>query len=415
MKLRLATLLCLPLACHYSNEVGRFPPEPEPVADSGTVAVDAGCVPLVCDKAVHACGQFPDGCGGTYDCGACLPSCSNGARDGQESDIDCGGSCKPCAVTAACRATPDCVSTASCIAGVCMQGRWHPRAPMPTPRTGAVAVAVPSGLIYVMGGSRSGGPTNTVEIYSPTADTWSKGPSMLDRRAGFSAVLGADGRIYAIGGTSTTQDAGSALTAEALDLTTHEWTRLENLPQPREHAGSAALPDGRIVVLGGIDWKIDYGRIYDSMAAYSPDAGHWSTLPSLMLNARFDHAVLALGDGRLAAFGGSTSFAELSNRAEVWSPAPPLWSSLPAMPDYRYAFSATKGPDGTAYLLGGYLGQSLALTCDVFHPASGKWSSAAGPTPRQSPAVATAPDGRIWTFGGTANQDYSDLTEVLTP
>jgi hypothetical protein len=47
------------------------------------------------------------------------PSCSNGARDGDESDVDCGGAlCPPCANGSACTAPTDCVSLV-CAEGTC--------------------------------------------------------------------------------------------------------------------------------------------------------------------------------------------------------------------------------------------------------------------------------------------------------
>jgi plastocyanin len=46
-----------------------------------------------------------------------VASCSNGLRDGDETDIDCGGACAPCAVGLQCAAAPDCAS------GLCTAGR----------------------------------------------------------------------------------------------------------------------------------------------------------------------------------------------------------------------------------------------------------------------------------------------------
>ena len=55
------------------------------------------------------------------DGGACrAPSCSDGVRDGYESDIDCGGSCGKCAVGKVCAAASDCAS--SCNQGLTSLG-----------------------------------------------------------------------------------------------------------------------------------------------------------------------------------------------------------------------------------------------------------------------------------------------------
>lgn len=58
-------------------------------------------------------------CGVPADCqslacnGTCAaPTCSDGVRDGYESDVDCGGSCAPCAAGRRCAADGDCTSNA---------------------------------------------------------------------------------------------------------------------------------------------------------------------------------------------------------------------------------------------------------------------------------------------------------------
>ena len=71
-----------------------------------------GSCPLACPT--------PGGCKLPSDCqsnacdtnlGRCLePTCSDGVRDGVESDIDCGGNCGPCALTKVCAADTDCMS-----------------------------------------------------------------------------------------------------------------------------------------------------------------------------------------------------------------------------------------------------------------------------------------------------------------
>jgi hypothetical protein len=64
-------------------------------------------------------------CNGDTDCAATLscsdgtcqaPSCSDGIHNGDETDVDCGGSCEPCGPGA------DCSSPADCASGICLDG-----------------------------------------------------------------------------------------------------------------------------------------------------------------------------------------------------------------------------------------------------------------------------------------------------
>jgi parallel beta-helix repeat protein len=49
---------------------------------------------------------------------ASAPTCSDGVQNGSETDVDCGGSCPPCANGQGCIGNPDCVS-GNCVGNVC--------------------------------------------------------------------------------------------------------------------------------------------------------------------------------------------------------------------------------------------------------------------------------------------------------
>ena len=56
--------------------------------------------------------------------------CDNGAQDGIESDIDCGGACEPCAIEKQCRLARDCVS-GRCGEGICVERPLDSDDPIP--------------------------------------------------------------------------------------------------------------------------------------------------------------------------------------------------------------------------------------------------------------------------------------------
>lgn len=89
--------------------------------DSGT----STCTPATCDSVGQTCGTWPDGCGGTLDCGACSDascgaSCMAGAQDACACDDECcegqcnthGRCCIPAAETG-CTADADCCNSAT--------------------------------------------------------------------------------------------------------------------------------------------------------------------------------------------------------------------------------------------------------------------------------------------------------------
>lgn len=82
---------------------------------------------------------------------------------------------------------------------------WSPRAPLPEPRQNMAAALGADGKIYVIGGLT--GYSNliaqrSVFVYDPATDSWSDGPPLRTARQGHTAVATKNGRIYAIGGTN---------------------------------------------------------------------------------------------------------------------------------------------------------------------------------------------------------------------
>src|SRR6266699_2790283 len=109
--------------------------------------------------------------------------------------------------------------------------QWQSLTPLPTARNGPAAVLGPDGRIYALGGVNSSGNLTTVEAYDPRTKSWTAVASLPTARYNLAAALGPDGRIYAIGGTTKTN--GSLPTVEAYDPRTNTWTAVASLPTAR--------------------------------------------------------------------------------------------------------------------------------------------------------------------------------------
>lgn len=134
---------------------------------------------------------------------------------------------------------------------------WSLVAPLPEARARAAAVYDGAGSILLFGGFDAAGAqrTNTIYRYVVATDTWllaglmPLGPSGDDRYSDQRAVLGADDKIWLIGG----QDgAGNTLASVyLLDPSTMVWSVGPSLTTPR-HACAATLGgDDYLYVLGG--------------------------------------------------------------------------------------------------------------------------------------------------------------------
>ncbi len=82
--------------------------------------VDCGGPDCSCCAASEGCRAWSDCCSGyCTTSGACAPpGCGDGERNGDETDVDCGGSCPPCAELRRCAGPGDCASGV-CVAEVC--------------------------------------------------------------------------------------------------------------------------------------------------------------------------------------------------------------------------------------------------------------------------------------------------------
>ncbi len=87
-----------------------------------------------------------------------------------------------------------------------------------------------------------------MDEYDPVTDTWTRKASMPTGRADLSTPV-VDGKIYAIGGTTTIGGAGFP-TVEVYDPSTDTWEKKANMPTGR-HGLSTGVVDGKIYAIGG--------------------------------------------------------------------------------------------------------------------------------------------------------------------
>lgn len=128
----------------------------------------------------------------------------------------------------------------------------------PTPFGVANAAATPDGLghILVFGGVSPDGSSRTNEVlrYDIAADSWSStaNANMPVALSDHRATLGADGRIYVLGGASGPVGAGTVeRTTHVYDPLTDTWAVGPDMAEARRNFGSFLGSDDRIYVIGG--------------------------------------------------------------------------------------------------------------------------------------------------------------------
>lgn len=175
---------------------------------------------------------------------------------------------------------------------------WKTKSPMPTPRLEFSSATV-NGLIYVIGGRDAAAPitpkpvVSTVEIYDPSTDTWSTGPSLLVALASQMTIT-ANGKIYAIGGEE--QFLESDIVQE-FDPVLDTWSLKASMPDQRASA-AVSVYDNQIYISGGEGPGVQL----DSLLVYNPVTDTWSA-GSPMTQSREGQGG-AMVDGRILVYGG---------------------------------------------------------------------------------------------------------------
>jgi non-specific serine/threonine protein kinase len=176
---------------------------------------------------------------------------------------------------------------------------------------------------------------------------------------------------------------------------------------------AAAAYRGEIVVAGGY---LADGGTSAAVTAYAPRSDRWRTLPDLPLAV--NHPSAAAAAGRLYVLGGYA--ADGRAQRSIWWLDGATWRELPLMPSARAAAGAAV-VGRKLYVAGGVTsdalgGRTLARRMLVLDLVRLRWSSVAGPTPREHLAV-TAFGGTLYVLAGRlAGTDTNlDLFEGYTP
>jgi len=153
-------------------------------------------------------------------------------------------------------ATPGNPNSAYCERFIGSTDLWQPIAPMPIATANAAASYDGLGNILVFGGISPDGSTRTNEVlqYDIAADAWSS-VANLDMPIALSdhqATLGADGRVYILGGSSG--PIGNETVEQAVhvyDPVMDQWFVGPDMSEPRRHFASFLGTDDRIYAIGG--------------------------------------------------------------------------------------------------------------------------------------------------------------------
>ncbi len=228
---------------------------------------------------------------------------------------------------------------------------WTIAAPMNAPRNFHTGTVLQSGEVLVTGGGSIGNqglnPLNSAEIYNTQSNTWSTTSNMFFARSGHTATLLPNGKVIVTGGFEKLDSDHyfpPLLTAELYDPVSKQWSQVKSMINSRAWHTATLLPNGKVLVAGGVTDVGTYASPTASAEIYDPTANTWAQVSS-MNASRFFHGATLLEDGRAFVAGGSNDKGsdEVGNSmksAEIFNPSStadfkqtdPGWSTAPDLP-----------------------------------------------------------------------------------
>jgi hypothetical protein len=110
------------------------------------------------------------------------------------------------------------------------------------------------GRVLLVGGRDPNNPILPCEIYDPVKDKWTVTGSLNEGRYRFEMVQLPDGRVMIGGGLNQPDGSGSTTSScEVYDPATGVWTKLDPMSYPREIFAAVVMPDSSVVMHAGLD------------------------------------------------------------------------------------------------------------------------------------------------------------------
>src|SRR5688572_18397819 len=265
------------------------------------------------------------------------------------------------------------------------------------------------GRILITGGHvQNGWGLNDASYYDPFANTWTRLPDMNNGRWYPSGTTLANGDQLVTSGSFDTNYSNNTL-PQVWQVSSGSWRNLTSA-----QLGLPLYPRTFLAPNGRVFFATSTSRYLDTAGA-----GSWSTVGNTRFNGRDNYGSAAMYDvGRILWAGGGdppTSSAEIIDL----NSATPTWNFTGAMPQARRQNNLTILPDGRVVCTGG--SSSPDFNTDdggkpaiVWNPATGTWTSWAGPEANYRGYHSTAlllPDGRVLSSGG----DGQPNAQIFSP
>jgi hypothetical protein len=187
-------------------------------------------------------------------------------------------------------------------------GEFTPTGSLALPRSEPKAIVrLLDGRVLIAGGSNEDGPIGTAEIYDPATGTFSNtAGDLVHPLEDHALALLEDGRVLVVGGSDGGQTGFPIYYADAelFDPATGLFTSTGSLEFPREFTTASRLPDGRVLVAGGLHTAGGPGfGVVAETEIFDPATGAFTRSADMPVPLD-EPAAVVLEDQRVLLFGG---------------------------------------------------------------------------------------------------------------
>lgn len=231
-------------------------------------------------------------------------------------------------------------------------------------------------MLIAGGENTAGTPLSSAELFSPTTQTFSSTGSLLVPVFDASAITLPDGDVLIIGGVTGTVPYQSGTTVNELyNPSSGTFSLTGALTQAVQGANVSLLPNGSALIAGGdISTSVVTPTASSVSEVFNPTFGAVTSTGSLPVPEAFGSSV-SLGNGEVLLAGGYSAGGAIGI-AEFYSPSTGVWSTTGPLVSPAYNATATLLYNGQVLFEGGEDSNGNALDgAELYTPNLGTWTA----------------------------------------